>query len=66
MFPKETIASVYRYSKGIPRLINTVCENALIAAYAGKAPSIRPEVIDEVAKDLRLNVLSRPPITMPR
>src|SRR6476646_11444202 len=43
MFPGETIASVYRYSKGIPRLINTVCENALIISYAGKAQSIRPE-----------------------
>ena len=53
MFPKETIASVYRYSKGIPRLINTVCENALIAAYAAEAQTIRPEVVDEVAKDLR-------------
>jgi general secretion pathway protein A len=64
MFPKETIASVYRYSKGIPRLINTVCENALIAAYAAEAQAVRPEVVDEVAKDLRLNVLSRAPITM--
>jgi len=60
MFPVETITSVYRYSRGIPRLINTVCENALIASYAEKAQSVRPEVIDEVAKDLRLNVLSRP------
>jgi hypothetical protein len=59
MFPEETIASVYRYSRGIPRLINTVCENALIATYAEKALSVHPEVIDEVAKDLRLNVLSR-------
>jgi general secretion pathway protein A len=64
MFPKETIASVYRYSKGIPRLINTVCENALIAAYAAEAQAVRPEVVDEVAKDLRLNVLSRAPSTM--
>ena len=60
MFPGETLTSVYRYSRGIPRLINTVCENALIASYAEKAQSVRPEVIDEVAKDLRLNVLSRP------
>ena len=65
MFPGETIASVYRYSKGIPRLINTVCENALIISYAGKAESVRPEVIDEVAKDLRLNVLSHPPTVTP-
>ena len=65
MFPQETITSVYRYSRGIPRLINTVCENALIATYAEKAPSIRPEVIDEVAKDLRLNVMSRPQVVTP-
>jgi general secretion pathway protein A len=65
MFPAETIASVYRYSRGIPRLINTVCENALIATYAEKVQSVRPEVIDEVAKDLRLNVLSRPPSATP-
>jgi len=65
MFPRETITSVYRYSRGIPRLINTVCENALIASYAGKAQSVLPEVIDEVAKDLRLNVLSRPVMVAP-
>jgi len=65
MFPGETIASVYRYSRGIPRLINTVCENALIASYANKAQSVRPEVIEEVAKDLRLNVLTRPVMATP-
>ena len=62
MFPEETIAGVFRYSRGIPRLINTVCENALIATYAVKARSVQPEVIEEVAKDLRLNVLSRPAV----
>lgn len=62
MFPDESIATVYRYSKGIPRLINTVCENALIAAFAEKSQVVRTEVIDEVAKDLRLNVLTHRPI----
>ena len=61
-FPDESIATVYRYSKGIPRLINTVCENALIAAFAEKSQVVRTEVIDEVAKDLRLNVLTHRPI----
>jgi general secretion pathway protein A len=65
MFPLETIAAVYRYSRGVPRLINTVCENALIATYAQKAQVVRPEVIDEVATDLRLNVLTRPPVPSP-
>ena len=34
LFPEETIETVFRYSGGIPRLINTICENALITAYA--------------------------------
>ena len=38
LFPQETIASVYQHSHGIPRLINTICENALIAAYARQRP----------------------------
>ena len=61
LFPAETIAAVHRYSNGIPRLINTVCENALIAAYAEKAQAVRLDVIDEVAKDLRLSVLTMRP-----
>jgi len=65
MFSGETIASVYRYSRGITRLINTICENALIASYAEKAQSVLPEVIEEVAKDLRLSVLSRPAMITP-
>lgn len=54
IFPDQTIAALYNYSRGIPRLINTICENALIAAYAQKESAIRPETIDEVARDLRL------------
>ena len=59
MFPPETIAKVYRHSRGIPRLINTVCENALITAFARQAPIVEPEVIDEVAADFRLGVVRR-------
>ncbi len=51
-------SAIYRHSRGIPRLINTVCENALIAAYAHQTPHIEPEVIDEVAADLRLGIVT--------
>jgi general secretion pathway protein A len=52
------VAAVHRYSQGIPRLINTICENALIAAYARQAVSIAPEIIEGIAKDFRLGVHS--------
>jgi hypothetical protein len=57
LFPSETVARVYRHSRGIPRLVNTICENALINAYARQTHTITSDVIDEVATDLRLNVV---------
>jgi general secretion pathway protein A len=59
LFPSETIAKVYRHSRGIPRLINTVCENALITAFARQTPLVEPDVVDEVAADFRLGVVRR-------
>ena len=58
IFPDVTIAQVHRHSRGIPRLVNTICENALVGAYARQTPTILPEAIDEVAADLRLGVVS--------
>ena len=56
LFPPETIAAVYQHSQGLPRLINTICENALIAAYARQMPSVSPDIIDDIATDFRLGV----------
>ena len=64
LFPAETVARVYRHSRGIPRLINTLCENALITSFARREPSVPCDVIDEVAADFRLSVV-RPALTPP-
>ncbi len=55
LFPDDTIRAVYKYSRGYPRLINTICENALINAFARQVKPITVEVIEEVAEDLRLD-----------
>ena len=57
IFPMETIVELHRQSRGLPRLVNTICENALIHGYARQAHSIPAEVIEEIAADFRLNVL---------
>jgi general secretion pathway protein A len=57
LFPIETIADIYQHSRGIPRLINTICENALIAGYARQARRITPDIIDDIAVDFRLGVV---------
>jgi len=60
VFPPPTVASIYNYSQGIPRLINTICENALITAYARQSRTITEDIVHEVARDLRLRVVSHP------
>jgi general secretion pathway protein A len=54
LFPEQTIGAVYRHSRGFPRLINTICENAMISAYAEQRKSVSPAIIEEVAKEFRL------------
>jgi len=56
LFPPETVAAVYQHSQGLPRLINTICENALIAAYARQMRSVSPDIIDDIASDFRLGI----------
>jgi general secretion pathway protein A len=56
LFPRETIVELHRQSRGLPRLINTVCENALIYGYARQSRIITPDIIKEIAADFRLNV----------
>jgi len=58
IFSDAAIGLVFRHSKGIPRLINTVCENALLSGYAKRASTITPDIIEGVAKDLRLGIVT--------
>lgn len=61
IFPNPTISAVFRHSRGIPRLINTICENALVAGYVRRSEMISPEMIEDVARDLRLGVVLATP-----
>ena len=58
IFTEDTIEAVFRHARGIPRLVNTICENALLAGYAKNHPAIGPEIIDGVAADLRLGIMA--------
>lgn len=58
VFSAPAIEAIFCHSRGIPRLVNTICENALLSGYAKQAPAITPEIIDGVARDLRLGVVA--------
>lgn len=54
IFTQEAIDFVYQCSEGIPRLINNLCDNAMIAAFAANERKITREMIEEVADNLDL------------
>ena len=60
IFPRETVEVIHQYSRGYPRLINTICENALITAYAAGCHSISVGQIEEVCRGLRLSAGAAP------
>lgn len=53
-FPRRARCEVYRYSGGVPRLINTICDNALLTAFTQQRRRITPGLIREAAGDLDL------------
>jgi general secretion pathway protein A len=60
LFSPQAIAAVHSFSQGIPRLINVICENALISAYAKQLPILTERIIEEVANDFRLESYWQP------
>lgn len=55
IFNSEAIEAVYRYSRGIPRIINLLCEHALIGAFVDQQRSVPAESIETVAHEFELH-----------
>ena len=45
---------MFEYSRGIPRIINNLCENAMVNAFAREQHTVTADMITEVAADFRL------------
>jgi general secretion pathway protein A len=50
IFSSDAIDYIYRCTEGIPRNINNICDNALLAGYAACELTIRRSIIEEVAE----------------
>jgi type II secretory pathway predicted ATPase ExeA len=54
LFDLGSVQKIALYSKGIPRLVNVICDNALLIAYATSKSTVSAKIIDDVARDLQL------------
>jgi general secretion pathway protein A len=56
----EMIAEIQRRTQGIPRLINAVCDNLLLIAFAMESKTVDLSMLDEVSADMRLEYPAEP------
>ena len=50
IFTQNAVQEIYHFSKGYPRLINTICDHALLTGYARGFKKITPDFITECAQ----------------
>jgi hypothetical protein len=55
IFTPEAIEAIHRYSHGIQRVTNLICEHAMVRAYAAERPLITDELIAAVTQDFSLD-----------
>ncbi len=54
LFPDESVEAIHTYSEGIPRVVNLLCEHAMLRAFGEKQGVITPDTIRRVAMTFEL------------
>jgi len=55
LFAPEAAELVYRYSQGIPRIINLICEHSMISAYVEQLKQVPARIVESVSLELDLD-----------
>jgi general secretion pathway protein A len=55
VFSKEAIQTVHLYSRGIPRVVNLLCEHSMINAYVDSLRPVPAQLVEEVAREFQLD-----------
>jgi hypothetical protein len=53
IFEPDTLATIYRYTGGIPRLVNSLCDTAMMAAFAKDQDVVRAAEVQAAVEELR-------------
>ena len=63
IFDADALTAIHRYSNGIPRVVNLICEHCLVSAFVDQQRVVGPTIVDAVARDFDLgdNSATLPP-----
>jgi general secretion pathway protein A len=54
IFGPESLLAIHRYSCGIPRVVNLICEHCLVSAFVDQQKIVTASVVEVVARDFDL------------
>ena len=54
LFTKNAVMAIHEHSKGIPRTISVICDNALVNGFAADVKPIGQDLVIEVCRDFQL------------
>ena len=55
IFAEDTYPAIYRHTGGVPRLINTLCDTAMMAAFGRESNQVLAEDLDAAIEELQWN-----------
>jgi general secretion pathway protein A len=55
LFTREAVVAIHERSRGIPRLINVICDNVLLSAFAANTRPATRDMVEEVCRDFDLD-----------
>ena len=56
IFQQKAVQEIYSFSQGYPRLINIICDHALLTGYASGVKAIDVDIIKECERELRIPI----------
>jgi general secretion pathway protein A len=59
IFSKEAIQAIHQYSRGIPRVVNLLCEHSMINAYVDSLRPVPAHLVEEVAREFQLDEVAQ-------
>jgi general secretion pathway protein A len=60
VFTSEAMKRVWKFAKGIPRVMNLICDRALLIGYSNAGPIVDSKIIDQAMKDYDYLQVSKP------